>query len=59
MSSATIKSVRWQAREEEERNNRLKKTYLSGNYTYRSLGRIFKISGQRVSQIIRKGGGEK
>jgi len=59
MSSATIKSVRWQRREEEERNNRIRKLYSSGSYTYSAIGRMFKITAQTVSQIVKRGGGEK
>lgn len=45
----------WNARQEEtERNQKIKEHYATGNYSYNKLSRIFKVSPQRIQQIVKK-----
>jgi len=46
--------VPFQKREERERNERVISLYKTGSYSYTSLARIFKITKQRIYQIIKK-----
>jgi hypothetical protein len=58
MSKFVIKVVKWQEQQEEERNKRIMKFYRSGNYNMSAIGRMFKLSPQRVRVIIKKGKNE-
>ena len=41
-------------KEEKERNEKIVSLYETGSYSHSSLARIFKISKQRIAQIIKK-----
>jgi len=45
--------VPFQETPETKRNNKIIELYSTGKYTTRSLSRIFKISFQRVHQLIK------
>jgi len=49
-----MKDIPFQEKPEKERNEKIIQLYQQGSYSYNSLSRIFKISPQRVGQIIKK-----
>ena len=49
-----MKTVPTQEQPETERNQKVIQLYSSGKYTYRSLARVFKVTPQRIHQIIKR-----
>ena len=49
-----MKKVPFEQQPETERNNKLVKLYNTGFYSFNSLARMFKITPQRIHQIIKK-----
>jgi DNA-binding transcriptional regulator LsrR (DeoR family) len=45
----------WDMKPDTEKIEKVMRMYYSGNYTVTSIARMFKISKQRVSQLIKKG----
>jgi len=48
------KKISPQSIPETERNNKIYKMYLTGSYSYSSLGRMFKLKRQRIQQIVKR-----
>jgi hypothetical protein len=44
----------WQSEPEEKRNKKIVELYRTGSYTYRSLGRMFKLSTSRMHEIFHR-----
>ena len=45
--------VPYQMQPETERNEKVRRLYSSGDYSYNKLSRIFKVSPQRIQQIVK------
>lgn len=54
IQSDTVKVKIPQEVSEKERNQRIVSMYGTGWYSYNKLGRIFKVSPQRIAEIIKR-----
>jgi Mor family transcriptional regulator len=48
------KKYNWRPNPQPERNKRIFEKWKKGNYSYRTLGRIFHLSHTRIREIIQR-----